>query len=452
MTTFELESQVRKWRGHLRASGTLGEQDLEELESHLRDSIDDLASRGVSSEEAFLVSVRRMGDTEALGDEFAKVSTESVWRQLLVPAADLVAQRRQRTEMLVVLGLALLAGLLGKLPAFLGYGPTDENLPLYMENLSLFILPSVAIYLIWRRSLGLGFILATGAVLIGAGLLVNLYPSRMPHDTTILIGLHLPVALLLLMGVLYGGPGWRSTGVRLDFVRFAGEVFIYSVLIALGGGVLIAVSVGAFQLLQVDIERVTTDWIVVFGGCALLVVAAYLVERKKGRIEAIAPVLARIFTPLLFGVLVILLVAIIVTGCAPAEDRDLLIWFDALLALVLGMTLYTMSARDAEEDKSFWDGMVLALVVVALIVDTIALAGIASRLAEYGATPNRLSALGANILLLVNLLLLAIGYARFVFGRLPYQRIVGVQMRYLPVYGVWGALVVVLFPPLFGFR
>ena len=65
---------------------------------------------------------------------------------------------------------------------------------------------------------------------------------------------------------------------------------------------------------------------------------------------------------------------------------------------------------------------------------------------------NRLAALGANILLLVNLVLLAIGYVRFVVGRLTYQAIVDVQMRYLPVYAIWAALVVIVFPPLFGFR
>ena len=64
----------------------MGAEELEELESHLRDSIDDLTARGVTTEEAFLLSVRRMGDTDALSDEFAKVSTENLWRQLFVPA------------------------------------------------------------------------------------------------------------------------------------------------------------------------------------------------------------------------------------------------------------------------------------------------------------------------------------------------------------------------------
>jgi hypothetical protein len=449
---FELESQIRKWRGYLRSSGSLREQDLEELESHLRDSIDDLVSRGVTTEEAFLVSVRRMGDTEALGNEFAKITTESLWRQLLVPAPDELSRRRQRVEVLLVIGLAVLGGLLAKIPALFGWGVDEDNAAVYLVNASLFALPPVAIYLIWKRSLSPRFILLAATVFVAAALLVNLYPFRDPFDTAVLVAVHLPIALLLLIGILYGGPGWRKAGTRLDFVRFAGEVFIYSVLLGLGGAALIGVTVGVFQFVEIDLESFIVNWVVVFGGCALLVVAAYLVERKKGRIETIAPVLARIFTPLLLMVLVSLLLAILITGRAPAENRELLIWFDLLLALVLGMTLYTMSARDAEEPTGLWDVMVLALVVVALVVDGVALSGIISRLAEYGVSPNRLAALGANVLLLVNLVFLGIGYVRFVFGRLAYQAIVEVQMRYLPAYCIWAALVVIVFPPLFGFR
>lgn len=450
---FELESQVRKWRGHLRSSGSVGEEELEELESHLRDSIDDLTSRGVTTEEAFLISVRRMGDTAALGEEFAKISTESLWRQLLVPATDEPARRRERTEVYLVIGLAILAGLMAKIPALFSLDMTDEVEGLvYLKNGALFVLPSVAIYLIWKRSLSLRFILVAAAVFVAAAVLVNLYPSHSPHHTTLLIAIHLLIALVLFLGVLYGGPGWRRTGTRMDFVRFAGEVAIYAVLIGLGGGVLVAIWVGAFQLLDINIENIVLNWVVVFGSAALLVVAAYLVERKKGRIETIAPVLARIFTPLFLVVLLSLLVTILVTGRAPSEDREMLIWFDLLLAVVLGLTLYTMSARDAEEPRSPWDVMTLALIVAALVVDVIALVAMASRLAEYGLTPNRLAALGENIVLLVNLLLIAVGYVRFAGGRTPYQSIVETQMRYLPVYAVWAALVVIVFPPLFGFR
>lgn len=449
---FELEAQIRKWRGHLRAAVSFGEEELEELESHLRDSVDELSSRGLSEEEAFLVAVRRLGDAESLSREFGKVSTERVWRQLLVPADGESARRRQRTELVIVVALGVLAGFLGKIPALLGSDVVDENVLLYAKNAFLFALPPAAIYLIWKRALSPRFWWVTAAVFCGAALVANLYPSHGPHDTARLIAIHLPIALILFLGVLYGGPGWRRTGVRLDYVRFVGEVFIYGVLLGLGGGVLMGVSVVLFELIEVRIEHFVASWVVVFGGGALPVVAAYLVEHKRGRLETIAPVLARVFTPLFLVVLLALLIAMLVTGRAPSEDRELLIWFDLLLVVALALTLYTMSARDVEQPRDLWDWLTFALVAAALVVDLVALHAMVSRLVAYGATPNRVAALGENVLLLVNLGLIAVGYVRFLAGRATYQRIVDLQMRYLPVYAVWAAAVVVVFPPGFGFR
>jgi hypothetical protein len=189
----------------------------------------------------------------------------------------------------------------------------------------------------------------------------------------------------------------------------------------------------------------------VFGGCGVAVVAAYLVEKKKGRIETIAPVLARIFTPLFAILLLGLIITMALTGQGPSGDRDLLIMFDIVLALVLGLVLYTMSARDADQPAGWWDGTVLALVILALIADMIALSGIVGRLVAYGLSPNKTAALGENIALMVNLVLLAVGYYRFLSGRSRYQTVVDWQMRYLPTHAVWAAFVALAFPPLFGF-
>ncbi|MBC8450997.1 hypothetical protein H8D73_02155, partial [bacterium] len=295
---FDLESQIRKWRRHVQSAGSLGAQDVEELESHLRDSIDELAERGVSVEEAFIVSIRRMGDAEELNHEFTKISTESVWRQLLVPAADEEARRKQRTEITVVLLLALLGGLLGKIPALFGYAVAEENALIYARNAGLFAFAPVALYLIWTRALSLRFVAVAAVTFAVFALAVNLYPSYEPHHTGILVVLHVPIALLLLLIALYAGPGWRRPNIRLDFVRFGGEVFIYSVLIALGWLVLTLVSGAMFILAGADITPFIVNWMAVFGGCGVAVGGGYLGEEKEGAIETIAPVLARSFTPL----------------------------------------------------------------------------------------------------------------------------------------------------------
>ena len=448
---FDLESQIQKWRRHVQSTGSLGAQDVEELESHLRDSIDELTGRGVSVEEAFIVSIRRMGDAEALDHEFAKVSTESVWRHLLVPAADEDARRKQRTEITVVLLLAVLGGLLGKIPALFGHPVAEESALIYARNAGLFAFPPVAIYLIWRRALSLRFVAVAAVTFSVFALAVNLYPSHPPHHTQILAVLHVPIALLLLLMALYAGPGWRRPNLRLDFVRFAGEVVIYAVLIALGGLVLVGVAGAMFTLVGIDITSLILNWLAVFGGFGVAVVAAYLVEKKKGAIETMAPVLARIFTPFFVVLLLGFIVTMAVTGQGPSEDRELLIMLDIVLALVLGLVLYTMSARDAEKPTDWWDGIVLALVVLALIADGIALSGIVGRLAAYGFSPNKTAALGENIALMGNLVLLAVGYFRFLSGRSRYQTVIDWQMRYLPAHAAWATFVALAFPPLFGF-
>ena len=81
-----------------------------------------------------------------------------------------------------------------------------------------------------------------------------------------------------------------------------------------------------------------------------------------------------------------------------------------------------------------------------------ALAAIAARISEFGFTPNRVAALGENLILLVNLAWSAWLYARFVRHRGSFAALERWQIAYLPVYAVWAALVVVMFPPVFGYR
>ena len=72
---------------------------------------------------------------------------------------------------------------------------------------------------------------------VAAGVFANVYPFTPEGHTEVLTTLHLPIALWLVMGIAYAGGRWRQVGGRMDFIRFTGELFIYYVLIALGGGV-----------------------------------------------------------------------------------------------------------------------------------------------------------------------------------------------------------------------
>lgn len=238
----------------------------------------------------------------------------------------------------------------------------------------------------------------------------------------------------------------------MDFVRFTGECVIYFALIALGGGVLIGLTAGTFQALDLDPEWLIADWVLPLGVPGAVIVAAWLVEAKQSVVENMAPVLTRIFTPITALMLLGLFVAFVTTGNFVDVERDLLMLMDLILVLVLGLLLYAISAREASEPPGLFDYLQLVLVVVALAVDALMLAAMLTRIADAGFTANKVAALGLNLVVLVNLIWSVRLSVAFVGGRTGFAALERWQTSYLPVYGIWAAALVVVLPPIFGFE
>ena len=238
----------------------------------------------------------------------------------------------------------------------------------------------------------------------------------------------------------------------MDFVRFSGELAIYYVLIALGGGVLTIFTLMMFEAIKMNAEWFVQGWLVPCGAAGAVLIGSWLVEAKKSVIENMAPVLTRLFTPLFTILLLVFLATMAWTGSPINVEREVLIGFDLLLVLVVGLVLYAASARDPLAPPDFFDSLQLLLIVSALLVDAVALAAIAARISEFGFTPNRVAALGENLILLAHLSGSAWFYARFLRSRGSFASLERWQVAYLPVYSAWAALVVIVFPPLFGYR
>lgn len=80
---FDEAAAIARWRGALAARGTLRGDDLDELESHLRDHLDALVEEGVERSDAFERAASALGDVAAIADEFAKVNPLLAWRSAL---------------------------------------------------------------------------------------------------------------------------------------------------------------------------------------------------------------------------------------------------------------------------------------------------------------------------------------------------------------------------------
>jgi hypothetical protein len=443
----ELETQIAQWCRYLRRHHTISAADVDEMEDHLREQVADLTAMGLSDDEAFLIAVKRMGSTDAISHEFAREHSDRLWKQLvLVPGDERSGDGPSRLELAVVVGLGVAAGISVKLGStFL----EPERLGL---NMGLLVLPYLAGYFAWKRRVSLSTIAVAAGAFVLAALVLNAYPFELDGDTVVLATIHAPIALSFAVGLTYVGGKWRSQPRRMDFIRFTGEWFVYYTLLALGGGVLIGLTVAAFDMLDLRADSFVGNWVVVFGAPGAVLVAAWLVEAKQNVVENIAPVLTRVFTPLTVLMLWALLAAIATTRSVNDADRELLILMDLILVLVLGLLLYAMSARDPHRPPELFDRLQLVLVVSALAVNVVMLTAMLTRIAEFGTSPNKIAALGMNVLLLVNLTWSAWLTTGFVRGQRPYAATERWQTGYLPVFGAWAAIVVITLPPIFGFE
>jgi hypothetical protein len=442
-----VESQIAEWRAYVANAPGVNGHDVDELEDHLRHQIAELNAAGLTDDEAFLVAVKRMGDLDGLSREFAREHSGRLWKQLILRGDDEPA--RAAGGWLEPLAFAVAAAVVVQV-ARLFAGFPDEEPNWLFRNATLFVLPFLAGYFARRRQLDARALALTAAPFALAALVVNLYPYGADSSTEALVALHLPVVLWFAVAYPYMGGTIRVHERRMDFVRFTGEWFIYYVLIALGGGVLMGLTAGILEPTGVDVERIA-EWVLPSGAAGAVIVAAWLVESKQRVVENMAPVLTMLFTPLFAVMLAGAAVVYAATGLGDAFDRDLVSVFDALLVVVLALVLYGMSARDPSESPGWMDRIQLVAVVSALVLDVMVLGAMIARIGDLGFTPNRTAALGLNLVLLVNLAGAAWLSARFLTRRSRLHRLERWQTTYLPVFALWAAAVVVILPPLFTF-
>ncbi len=104
----DLEQQISEWRRQMRAAGIKASKLLDELESHLRDDMEQQMRSGAGEEEAFAAAVRRMGRATELHSEFQKVPLHTIMK----PETHKFAREILCMIAIIAVGMALV------LPAF----------------------------------------------------------------------------------------------------------------------------------------------------------------------------------------------------------------------------------------------------------------------------------------------------------------------------------------------
>jgi len=127
--------------------------------------------------------------------------------------------------------------------------------------------------------------------------------------------------------------------------------------------------------------------VVIVGAVSVPIVATYITKNYTVLTNKIAPIIANIFSPLVLLTAIIFLVALIISGKDPYNDREFLLIFNVMLLGVMAVIVFSISETSATGKQKFNELILFVLSIITVIIDLIALSAIFYRLGTFGITP-----------------------------------------------------------------
>ena len=259
--------------------------------------------------------------------------------------------------------------------------------------------------------------------------------------------LHWPILLFGLTASIWVSktPGMQ----RVDFIHHAIQVAIHCAIIVVTGFALTGLTYMLIDvLLGFEYTEELMTHLMTWGASGALVFGHAVWRSHPTALDRILPLIARIFIPLFCLLEVGFLSVYVAKGLAIlSHDRETLFIMNLLLLAVLMLVI--LHAAFETIQSRFNQILLCAIVSLGVVAGLIGIVAIASRLWEFGLTPNRLVVFISNILLIGTL-----GSLLWSMARNPSKdstQTVRLSLNQsLPIFIAWAAVVTFLFPLLFG--
>ncbi|MDO9373739.1 MAG: hypothetical protein Q7T76_04960, partial [Ferruginibacter sp.] len=336
-------------------------------------------------------------------------------------------------ELTIVLVIAFIGGLIAKIPSFAGIDPEY----FYQRNIGFIVFPLLVAYFAWKHQVSRKTMLIAGTAVLVSAVYINLLPNDPKSDTLLLACIHLPLFLWAVLGFTFLGKNISNNQRRLDYLRYNADLVVMTTIILIAGALLTVVTFGLFKLIDIKIEQFYVDYIATWGLAAAPIIGTYLVQVNPQLVNKVSPVIAKVFTPLVLVTLVTYLIALVFSGKSLFNDREFLLIFNILLIGVMAIIFFSIAETSKNKTNKLGTFLLLALSIVTVIVNGIALSAIVFRISEWGFSPNRLAVLGSNLLILVNLGIVAYRLFRTINDHNEIEKVEESIASFLPVYAAW---------------
>ena len=370
-----------------------------------------------------------------------------VWNERLNYESEKLALG-SKNEISAVIILILVGGLIANIPNLTGIN--EESF--FSKNVALIVFSILSAYFIWRQQINLNKILIPVVAIVMSAIYVNLIPNYNKSDSAMLVGIHLPLFLWSILGYVYIGAKLNDHPRKIEFLKFNGDLIIMCAIILLSCMVFTLITFGLFELINIKIEENYFRYFAVWWIAAIPMIASFLLQNNPQLISKVSPIIAKIFTPLVFINLLVYLTAVIYTGKYPYNDRNLLLVFNVLLIGVMALILFSVAEAGKNNKGLFTLYILFGLSFLTIIINSIALSAISFRILQYGMTPNRIAVLGGNILIFIHLLIVSFKLYKSVRNKAKLEEVETSIAQFLPIYSIWTAIIVFILPFIFHYK
>jgi len=235
--------------------------------------------------------------------------------------------------------------------------------------------------------------------------------------------------ILLWFFILFAKSGCNIKSLDYNgFIEKTGDVIVCSTIFIAGGIVIVGVSLALFNTIGIDAWDFYLKNIVTLGLLASPFVSLLVIENSK-RVKLSVNV-ANIFLP--FILISLIFFEIMLVG--NSKDRDI---YNIVTAFIICVLVFTSINNIKSRFISFCFNI---LSVFTILFSLITLYAVIYRLNHYGISPNRITLLGTNIIMLGHLVYIVY---------LKAKNRVEQNTLYLPVYFIWAFVVVFIMSFLF---
>ncbi len=354
----------------------------------------------------------------------------------------------KKNEIMFIALLVVIAGFIAKIPQFQG---VREDL-FYEKNLSFIFLPLLMIYFNWKNQLAWNKLILPFVVMGLSAVYINMLPYSEKSDSNMLSYFHLPILTWILLGFTYVGNSIANFKNGISFLRYTANLVVMSVIILLSGFLFMAMTMGLFKLIGIDIAHLVQFYVLIWGLPSIPLIASFIVTNNPQIVDKISPIIAKIFTPMVTLMLFLFLFGIIVTGKNPSQDREFLLIFNGLLVGVMALIIFSLQEMTKKGKQAFQLYTLLALSTITILINCLALYSIIFRLVEFGFSSNRIAVIGADIFIFAHLILLTRKLFLFHQDKVTVTEVEDTAGNFLPVYFIWLSFVVFLLPYIFSFK